>query len=69
MEQEKLNMSVRRFLKEVGVSSQHELEKLARSAVAGSGKTLKVKMVLTAKGTPLQHAVEGELDLSDAQCG
>jgi Family of unknown function (DUF6494) len=33
--------------------------------LAGKGK-LKVKMVLTGEGTPLNHAVEGEIDLSDA---
>ena len=63
MSDEKFNMSMRKFLKQVGVTSQQQLEALARSdGVAGSGK-MKVKVVLTAAGTDLNHVVEGEIDL------
>ena len=61
MDDEKFNMSLRKFLKQVGVTSQRELERVAREG-AGKGK-LKVKMVLTAAGTNLNHVVEEELDL------
>jgi Family of unknown function (DUF6494) len=60
MDEEKFNMSLRKFLKQVGVTSQRELERIAREK--GTGK-LKVKMVLTAAGTNLNHVVEEELDL------
>jgi hypothetical protein len=57
------NMSMRKFLKQVGVTSQQELERVVREdQLAGKGK-LKVKMVLTAEGTGLNHVVEGEIDL------
>ena len=63
---ERFNMSMRKFLKEVGVTSQQAIERLVREQnLAGQGK-LAVRMVLTAKGTDLNHAVDGEIDLSDA---
>ncbi|MGD8355715.1 MAG: DUF6494 family protein [Methyloceanibacter sp.] len=63
MDEDRFNMSMRRFLKEVGVTSQHAIEAVVRDFdLEGQGK-LKVKMVLTAEGTPLEHVVEGEIDL------
>lgn len=61
--QEAFNMSMRKFLKQVGVTSQREIEKLVEDkSLAGKGK-LPVKVVLTAEGTDLNHVVEGEIDL------
>jgi len=63
MENEHFNLSLRRFLKEVGISSQWEIERLVRDrGLEGAGK-LRVKMVLTAEGTDLRHEVEGAIDL------
>ena len=63
MENERFNLSLRRFLKEVGISSQQEIERVVREEdLAGQGK-LKVRMVLTAEGTGLRHEVDGEIDL------
>ncbi len=64
MEADKFNMSLRKFLKQVGVTSQQEIERLVRDQALASQSTLKVKMVLTAEGTGLKHVVEGEIDLS-----
>lgn len=61
MSEENFNMSLRKFLKQVGVTSQREIEEAARAM--GSAGKLKVKMVLTAEGTSLNHVVEGEIDL------
>jgi hypothetical protein len=56
-------MSLRRFLKEVGVTSQQEIERVVREeGLAGKG-TLQVKALLTAPGTGLNHVVEGKIDL------
>jgi hypothetical protein len=64
MENEQFNLSLRRFLKEVGISSQQEIERIVRQQkLAGKGK-LNVKMVLTASGTDLNHVVNGEIDLA-----
>lgn len=62
MSEEAFNMSLRKFLKQVGVTSQHEIEELVRSGKAGAGP-MKVKVVLTAEGAPLNHVVEGEIQL------
>jgi len=62
MDEDKLNMSLRKFLKQVGVTSQREIERVARD-MKGKGGKLKVRMVLTAEGTDLNHVVEEDLDL------
>ena len=63
MDEEKFNMSLRKFLKEVGVTSQREIEKFVRDNNA-SGGTLNVKMVLSADGTDLSHTVEGKISVA-----
>jgi hypothetical protein len=63
MNDEQFNMSMRKFLKQVGVTSQQEIEKAVREHNLGGGGKLKVKMVLTAEGTPLRHEIDGEIDL------
>ena len=63
MDEQRFNMSMRKYLKEVGVTSQQAIESVVREeGLAGKGKR-KVKMVLTGKGTGLNHEVEGEIDL------
>ena len=63
MESERFNLSLRKYLKHVGITSQQEIERIVREqGLAGSGK-LKVRMVLTAEGTDLKHVVEDEIDL------
>jgi 16S rRNA U516 pseudouridylate synthase RsuA-like enzyme len=62
MSEEAFNMSIRKFLKEVGVTSQREIETLVREGHV-AGKSLRVRMVLTAEGTDLNHEVRGEIEL------
>jgi hypothetical protein len=57
---ENFNMSMRKFLKHVGVTSQQEIERIVREANLAGQSKLKVKMVLTAEGTDLHHEVAGE---------
>ena len=64
MDEDKFNLSLRKFLKQVGVTSQREIERVVRERDPGKGKgRLKVKVVLTAAGTDLNHVVEGDIDL------
>ncbi len=63
MNQDLLNMSLRKFLKQVGVTSQRELENLINEKGLRGGGKLVVRVVLTAEGTDLEHVVEGEIDL------
>ena len=62
MNDDKFNMSMRKFLKQVGVTSQRAIENLVREQKLDKGKVT-VRMVLTAPGTSLNHVVEEELDL------
>ena len=67
MNEDVFNTSLRQFLKKVGVTSQREIEKAVRDAVAsgrlkGSEK-LPVKMVLTVGGVALTHEVDAEIEL------
>lgn len=63
MDEGRFNISLRKFLKQVGVTSQREIERVVREEnLAGRGK-LKVRMVLTAEGTGLRHEIDDEIDL------
>jgi hypothetical protein len=63
MHNETFNLSLRRFLKEVGISSQQEIERVVRANKLEGKGTLKVRMVLTAEGTDLRHEVDGAIEL------
>lgn len=61
--EDRFNISLRKFLKQVGVTSQREIERIVREkGLSGQGK-LKVRMELTAEGTDLKHVVEDEIEL------
>ena len=56
-------MSMRKFLKQVGVTSQQEIERIVRESDLAGQSSLKVKVVLTAEGTDLNHVVNGNIEL------
>ncbi len=67
MDEDRFNMSIRKFLKAVGVTSQREIETAVRAAVkAGKLKgdeTLKATVTLSLSGVALQHEIDGEIEL------
>ena len=63
MDEQRFNMSMRKYLKEVGVTSQQAIEQAVREEHLGGKGKLKMKMVLTAEGTKLKHVVDGIIDL------
>ena len=67
MDEDRFNMSVRKFLKAVGVTSQREIESAVRQAVeAGrlrSGGKVKAKATLTVEAVGLKHEIEAENEL------
>ena len=63
MDEQRFNLSMRKFLKEVGITSQQAIERVVREGGLSSKGTLKVKMVLTAENAPLDHVIEGDIDL------
>ena len=56
------NMSMRKFLKQVGVTSQQAIENAVRNAGSSDGKTYKVKAVVTIEELGLEHVVTGEIE-------
>lgn len=60
---EDLNMTMRKFLKQVGVTSQQAIEDAMREAgaVNTAGKSFDAKMVLTIDGIALEHTVTGQI--------
>jgi hypothetical protein len=62
MDEETFNMSMRKYLKKVGVTSQQAIERHVREHGDAAG-SLKVRTVLTIEGHGLEHVVEGEIDL------
>ena len=60
---EDFNMSMRKFLKQVGVTSQQAIEGAMRDAGtdATTGKQYEAKVVLTIDGVALEHIVSGKI--------
>ncbi len=68
MDEEIFNMSLRKFLKKVGVTSQREIEQAVRAGLeSGSisdGEALKAKVVLTIAGLDINETIEGDISLT-----
>lgn len=63
MNEDRFNMELRKFLKQVGVTSQREIERVARDG-AGGAKVLRLRMALTSPDDPgLNHIVEADIPL------
>jgi hypothetical protein len=67
MNEDVFNMSLRKFLKKVGVTSQREIEKAVRAAVdegrlSGSEK-LDVVVTLKVAGIELSETIDGRIEL------
>jgi 16S rRNA U516 pseudouridylate synthase RsuA-like enzyme len=63
MDEDRFNMALRKFLKEVGVTSQREVERVVREGKV-TGTTLRLRMTLTSDDAPqLRHVVEQTIDL------
>jgi len=65
MNEDAVNMEIRKFLKKVGITSQREIEKALQAATA-AGKLdetapLKATMTLEIAALGLVHVVEGEI--------
>ena len=67
MNEDVFNSSLRRFLKKVGITSQREIEKAVRDAIAAGrlkgDEKLPAKIVLTVGGVSLTYEVTDEIEL------
>jgi hypothetical protein len=62
MDEDSFNIAERKFLHAVGITSQREIVRVVREGKS-EGAELKLRMVLTAENTPLNHVVEETIDL------
>lgn len=68
MNDDVFNMELRKFLKQVGVTSQRAVEQAVQQAIAEGRltgtETLRARTILTIEGLDLQHEVTGEIKLA-----
>lgn len=62
------NMSMRKFLKQVGVTSQQQIEAAVRAASDLPGE-VRVTMTLTSEDLDLTHTVEGTIKTAGRPTG
>jgi len=67
MDEDALNTTVRKFLKKVGVTSQREIEKAVRQAIADGrlkgNEALPAKATMHVAGIDLSFEIEGAIEL------
>jgi len=66
MDTNDFNMSMRKFLKQVGVTSQQFIEDALRSAADGTD-SVDIRMELTIEGSEKPHVVTGTIKRGDSQ--
>jgi hypothetical protein len=68
MDEEALNISVRKFLKKLGVTAQREIETAVRDADAKGllkgSDPLPAKAVVTVGGIDLRFEIDGDIELA-----
>jgi len=68
LDHENFNISMRKFLKKVGVTSQQKIEEAVRKGIENNLITtnkIKVKVKLEIKELNLNHEIDGEIILED----
>jgi hypothetical protein len=67
MKEDVFNTSIRKLLKEFGVTAQREIERTVRQAVAerrlNGSERLPTKLTLSIPTLGLTHSIEGDVDL------
>ncbi len=65
MDQDAFNMSMRKFLIQVGVTSQQQIEQAVRAA-SPTGP-VKIRAVITIPELGMEHVIEGEISTGGAK--
>ena len=63
MNEEKLNISIRKFLKNVGITSQRKIEEKIRGNTPNLSKKIKISANLVSEELDLNEKIEGEIDI------
>jgi ribosomal protein L1 len=68
MNEDVFNMSLRKFLKKVGVTSQREIEKAVRDAIdkgqLKGDETLQAEVTIKVGGVQLTEKIDGKIELT-----
>ena len=68
MDEDKLNIEIRKFLKKVGITSQREIEKYVRKKFSKvdikNSKSIEIKMELTSNDGDLFHTIKEKIDIN-----
>ena len=68
LDHEKFNISMRKFLKKVGVTSQQKIEEAVRKGIENNlinSKQIKVKVKIEINELDLSHQIDGEIHLEE----
>ena len=63
MNEEKLNISIRKFLKNVGITSQRKIEEKIRGNSPNLSKKIKISANLISEELDLNEKIEGKIDI------
>ena len=67
MNEEKLNISIRKFLKNLGINSQRLIEDKVRNLVKdgeiSNSKKIKIKANIVCEDLNLSNSIDGEIDI------
>ena len=68
MDEDNLNIEIRKFLKKVGITSQREIENYVRKKFSEGdlkkGQCLKIKMDLSSNDGDLSHKIKDKLNIN-----
>ena len=67
MDEDNLNLEIRKFLKQVGISSQREIENYIRKKFSErsikTGETIKMSMNLSSEDGELNHSIKEDIKI------
>ena len=68
MDEDKLNIEIRKFLKKVGITSQREIENYVRKKFnkvdVKNNQSIELKMQLTSNDGDLSHTIKEKIDFN-----
>ena len=67
MDEDNLNIEIRKFLKKVGITSQREIEKFIRNSIANGslkeGQSIEISMNLSSENNELSHVIKETINI------
>ena len=68
MDEDNLNIEIRKFLKKVGITSQREIENYVRKKFSKvdikNSQSIEIKMELTSNDGDLSHTIKDKIDIN-----